>query len=173
MAAAARAKSPVRIASKRETSNVRSRTQEIVERMAFKRASSILANSNAVAGYIRDRGVPAEKIEVIYNGVAADKPARANGFRGKLDLPRDVRIVTLILQSSTRCKERPDVSSRRKTHKWICRRRPFSDAGEGELRTKLESMDRATLGVSDIVHFIGRCSSVPALIASSYAPCVP
>ena len=56
MAAATLARIPGRVASKRETGGMRSRSQEFVEKLAFTRAKAIVVNSSAVHGCRRTNG---------------------------------------------------------------------------------------------------------------------
>ncbi|HEU5131269.1 MAG TPA: glycosyltransferase family 4 protein, partial [Pyrinomonadaceae bacterium] len=58
-----------RVASKRETTGTRSLAQRTAERVAFKLAHAIVANAGAVKEHLIGLGVPARKIEVIYNGL--------------------------------------------------------------------------------------------------------
>src|SRR5207244_162184 len=73
MAAGALARVPVRIASKRETGGMRSAAQNFIEKLAFRRANAIVANSEAVRNYLVAHSVPADKIHVIYNGIDLDR----------------------------------------------------------------------------------------------------
>ena len=59
---------PVRIASRRETSGMRSRAQQQAQRAAYALAHQIVANSEAVQRKLVAEGVGEDKITVIHNG---------------------------------------------------------------------------------------------------------
>jgi L-malate glycosyltransferase len=174
LAAAALAGVPVRIASKRETTGMRTRMQEMVERAEFAGADRVLANSVAVRDHLRARGVAAEKICVIHNGVDVERflPTRISRVSvcSKLGLPtaRDVRFITLVANLRHRIKNIPMLL---RTAASVMRAHPnvhFVIAGEGELLGELKTR-AAELGVAGNVHFIGRCNDVADLLGLSTA----
>ncbi len=69
MTAAAIARVPVRIASKRETDGFRTTMQKRVERGMYRLAHQVIANSNAVRDQLIREGARAEKIVTHYNGL--------------------------------------------------------------------------------------------------------
>lgn len=160
MAAAALARVPVRIASKRETGGMRSRAQELVEKIAMMFAHAIVANSISTRDYL-----PAsirDKARVIYNGVDL---ARFNGnghsANGRpsvamvANLRHEVKNVPMFLRTAKRVVAAfPDAT--------------FVIAGEGELDEPLRRVANE-LGVAGSVQFIGRCTDVPAFLAKSKA----
>ena len=73
MTAGALARVPVRIASRRETSGLRSAAQLKAQGFAYRRAHQVLANSAAVQDQLRSEGIAADKITVIYNGLEIDR----------------------------------------------------------------------------------------------------
>ncbi|HEX3280240.1 MAG TPA: glycosyltransferase, partial [Pyrinomonadaceae bacterium] len=68
MAAGRLAGVSVLLASRRETSGMRSRAQEQAQRAAYALAHQIVANSRAVQSKLIEEGVSKKKITVIYNG---------------------------------------------------------------------------------------------------------
>jgi glycosyltransferase involved in cell wall biosynthesis len=160
------------IASKRETGGLRSPAQKFVEKIAFRRAQKILVNSSAVGRYLADEGIPSEKIYVVHNGLDLARMTPTSADRseicGALGLPADpsVRFVTLVANLRHRVKNQflllRAASTLAKTHADV----HFVLAGEGELRAGLESA-AAKLGISDKVHFTGRCDRVPDLLSIS------
>ncbi len=68
MAAAAVARVPVRIASRRESA-VRPASQRLVERSAYRAAHAVVANCEDVRQQLIREGVPAQKVRTIYNGL--------------------------------------------------------------------------------------------------------
>lgn len=173
MLAATLARTPMKIASKRETGGMRSRQQIRVENFAFKLADAVVANSEAVGEHLLTRSVPGQKISVIYNGLdlkrlepkTTDRAAVCREF----GLPEsgDIKFITLVANLRHEVKNHPMFlrAARRvlqnfpETH--------FVLAGEGSLRDGLE--DRANeLGIKDNVHFIGRCDSIAELLSISF-----
>lgn len=170
MAAAVIARVPMRIASKRETGGMRSRSQDAVEGFAFKQAHRIVVNSDSVRRYLSDRGVSPEKMALIYNGVDLDrlKPATrdTSAIRDSLGLPSSGPIVTLVANLRHRVKNQPMFirAAQRVLNDFPTAQ--FVLAGEGELRSEIESL-AAEFGIDNRVHLIGRCSRVPELLAAS------
>lgn len=161
-----------RIASKRETGGMRSSNQKRVEKLAFRRADAIVANSGAVRQYLVNEGVAASKIEVIYNGLDPErlKPKITNRAEvlSTLKLPggEKNRFITLVANLRHRVKNQEMFL--RSAEKVI---RKFPDAhfvlaGEGERKNELEKLAKE-LGIGENAHFIGRCSQVPELLSVS------
>ncbi|MFM9903216.1 MAG: glycosyltransferase [Pyrinomonadaceae bacterium] len=173
MAAASLAGIPARVASKRETGGMRSRSQEFIEKIAFGRADAITANSVAVRDYLIHRGISAEKIEVIYNGV--DMTRFANEWEraavcAKYNLPSglDKRFITLVANLRHSVKNIPMLLQAAKRVTDEIPHVHFVIAGEGKLKNGLMALS-GLLGVSANVHFIGRCADVPGLLSVASA----
>ncbi len=173
MAAATLAGVPVKVASKRETGGTRSRAQQFVEKIAFRQADAIVANSNAVRDHLRSLGIKTEKVSVIYNGVdLASRNGNANG-NGHLNLSElaagdEARFITLVANLRHPVKNVPMLLRAAKPVIEHDRNAHFIVAGEGELRNELQGL-AVRLGVARNVHFIGRCDDVPSLLARSSA----
>jgi L-malate glycosyltransferase len=171
MAAATLAGGKARVASKRETGEMRSRGQDMVERLAFGRADRVVVNSSAVREYLGKRGVPAEKTELIYNGLdlARFEPVETVGARERFGLPIDptIRFVTLVANLRHRVKNVP-MLLRAAARLSDLDRVHFIIAGEGELLDELQA-ETASQGVAQRVHFTGRCDDVPTLLSISEA----
>ncbi|MEO6655399.1 MAG: glycosyltransferase [Pyrinomonadaceae bacterium] len=174
MAAATLGGVPVRVASKRETGAMRSSGQEFVEKLAFRRADSIVVNSSAVHDRLTRRGISAEKICTIYNGLDLERFAAIDRDRVAvcqyfgLPADEDIRVVTLVANLRHVVKNVPMLL---RTAKRVLQSHPkthFVIAGEGELEPQLKDLT-ASLGIADNVHFIGRCLDIPALLSVSYA----
>jgi len=174
MAAATLAGVPVRIVSKRETGGMRSGAQKLVEKGVFGRADAIVVNSGAVRDHLIGRSIGSEKIYTIYNGIELERFSIANEdqttVRGKFGLPIDqnIRFVSLVANLRHEIKNVPMllraakrvVEGRADIH--------FVIAGEGELAADLiELTERLRVGGN--IHFIGRCTNIPALLSMSSA----
>ena len=171
MAASTLAGVTVRIASKRETTGVRSKAQEFIEKIALGRAGAIVVNSAAVRDYLINSGISAKKIEVIYNGLDLDRfSTLANQSAGPIQfgLPKgdDVGFVTMVANLRHAVKNVPMLL---RVAKRVIEKHPnthFIIAGEGELESDLKK-NAQELGVEKNVHFIGRCTDIPALLSLS------
>lgn len=157
------------IASKRETGGMRTPAQRLIERLAFRRADRILANSEAVKRYLTEQGVDGRKVHVVNNGI--DIEARSPKLQDRrkicvlLGLPQDdgLLFVTVVANLRHEVKNIPMFiraameagAARPQIH--------FVIAGEGELRDGLEKMS-TECGMHARVHFIGRCDKVPELL---------
>lgn len=167
MAAASLAGVRARVASKRETGGMRSRAQAMVERIAFHRAHRIVANSEAVCEHLAASGVAGHKVEVIYNSLDMERFDRTSDieFPG---LPKGRRLITLVANLRHDVKNVPMLL---RAAAQVAGRIPDADfviAGEGDLEAELRRL-ASDLGIDHRVHFIGRCTDVPGLLASSFA----
>lgn len=174
MAAATLARTPVKIASKRETAGMRTSGQDFMEKLAFARADAIVVNSAAVCEYLEKRGIASAKIEVIHNGIEPDRFSVESAKRHELcrnfGLPDDDRIkfVTMVANLRHGVKNVPMLL---RVARLVVEAHPhvhFVIAGEGPLEAELKQL-AADRGVATNVHFIGRCTDVPALLSISYA----
>lgn len=173
--AAALARVPVRIASKRETAAMRSTRQNFFERRVFAQSNAIVANSKAVENYlIENGGVARDKIEVIYNGLDLERlmPKETNRRKicEELGLPTDenIKFITLAANLRHAVKNQPMFLRAAKKVSLKCPDAHFVFAGDGELRSGLESL-AAQLQIADRAHFVGGCARIPELLSVSFA----
>ena len=160
-----------RIASKRETTGTRSLAQRTAERGAFKLAHAVVANAGAVKEHLIEHGVPGDKIVIIYNGLeltrfhlngdASDALQRLN-----LETIRGRPVITMVANFEYRVKDHPMLLRAAQRVKTEVPEAVFVIAGEGELRAETEKL-AGELGVRESCLFIGRCASVPDLLAAS------
>lgn len=173
MTAAARARVPVRIASKRETNGMRTSAQKLVERQAFKLAHAVVVNSEAVAQQLVKDGVRASKLSKIYNGLDLSRIAPPSDWKREetlaaLNLPRDEqrRFVTIVANLEHDVKDHPTfLRAARRVHK-IVPEAAFVLAGEGRLTDSLRAL-AAELGIEQDTFFTGRCQRIAELLAVS------
>ena len=157
-----------RIASKRETSGTRSRAQRTAERGAFKLARAVVANAGAVKEHLIELGVPSDKIVVIYNGLDMTR-FNLNGDalqRLNLETLRGRPVITMVANFEYRVKDHPMLLRAAQRVKSEVPEAVFVIAGEGELRAETEKL-ASELGLNESCLFIGRCASVPDLLAVS------
>ena len=169
MAAAAYAGISARVASKRETGGVRTRSQESVEKLAFSAANAVVANCEAVREYLIKRGVSPKRIHIIYNGIAPEPPATKSLKAEDLGLPGEesVRFVTMVANLRHDVKNVPMLLRAAKRVSETEMNAHFVIAGEGDLTGAMRD-SASQLGVADKVHFIGRCDDIRALLSLSH-----
>jgi glycosyltransferase involved in cell wall biosynthesis len=160
-----------RIASKRETTGTRSLAQRTAERGAFKLAHSVVANAGAVKEHLIGLGVPGDKIAVIYNGLDLTR-FQLNGDAGaalqrlNLEALRERPVVTMVANFEYRVKGQPMLLRAAQRVKTEVPQARFVFAGEGRFRAESEKL-AGELGLTESCLFIGRCASVPDLLAAS------
>ena len=160
-----------RIASKRETTGTRTLAQRTAERGAFKLAHAVVANAGAVKEHLIELGVPDRKIELIYNGLELTRfqlngDARQVLQRLNLETLRGRPVISMVANFEHRIKDHPMLLRAAQRVKAEVPEAVFVIAGEGELRAESEKLARE-LGLGDSCLFIGRCASVPDLLAAS------
>ncbi len=173
--AAALARVPVRIASKRETGEMRSARQNFFERRVFAQSNAIVANSKAVKNYlVENGGVARDKIEVIYNGLDLERLTPGETSRRKicedLGLPPDenIKFITLTANLRHAVKNQPMFLRAAKKVSGKFPDAHFVFAGEGELKADLENL-AGQLQIADRAHFVGGCARIPELLSVSFA----
>jgi glycosyltransferase involved in cell wall biosynthesis len=165
------ARTPVRIASRRETASFRTKQQKRVERAVYHLAHSIVANAEAVREHLIAEGVSARKIEVIHNGLdlqrlAPQKLARDERLQ-MFNLPPDEnrarRFVVIVANLRHHVKDIPTFLRAARRVRAQIEDAAFIIAGEGDLLDELREF-AASLGLGEDVFFIGRCERVPDLL---------
>ena len=150
---------PVRIGARRELAPPdKTRTHLLAQRLAYRTAHRIVANSNAGADRLRDEGVPNRKIIVIPNGIdlCGYRPAGVRDRR---------RIVATV--ANLRPEKGHDVLLRAAA--LVRRQVPdvrFRLIGDGPEQAALRAL-ASGVGVTDIVEFLGHREDVPALLADA------
>lgn len=169
MLAARLANVPGKIASKRETGEMRTRAQQVVEQAAFRLADKIVVNAEAVREFLKAQKIRDQKIVIVYNGLDLNRlqpKQTAAAARLEFGLPVNGKIVTLVANLRHRVKNQSMFlrTAARVREKFA--RAAFVLAGEGELRGELEAL-AANLKIADAVYFIGRCEKVADLLEAS------
>ena len=177
MAAAALARVPVRIASRRESA-VRPAGQRVVERGAYRLAHAVVANCEEVRTQLIDEGVPARKVRTIYNGldparVQAPQAERREILAG-LNLPDGARFVTIMANMRAHVwnpepmcyKDHPTfLRAAQRVYEQVPAA-AFIIAGEGELLEATQELARS-LGIAERTFFIGRCEDIGRVLSIS------
>ncbi len=174
MFAAMLARVPLKIASKRETGGMRSKSQKMIEKLAFRTANEIVVNAAAVKNYLISEGVTANKINVVYNGLDLERLTPKETDRVKIlaefGLPKgeNLKFITLVANLRHEVKNQPMFL---RAAKKVIEKFPnvhFVLAGEGELKSSLENLAE-DLQIAANTHFIGRCAKIPELLSISFA----
>lgn len=170
MTAAMLAGVDARIASKRETNGFRTSRQKRVERIAFRLAHRVVANSDAVRGQLIREGVAVEKIVKIYNGldverVRVDPKLTRRDALAKLGLRVNPsrHFVTIVANLNHAVKDHPTFLRAAAQVRKSISDAAFILAGEGELTPRLREL-ATELGIDQDVFFIGRCENLPELL---------
>lgn len=167
------ARTPVIIASKRETFGVRTKWQDIVEKWAFRLASIVVANSVAVRDMLIASGLAQSQINVIYNSVErrdfnADALPQASLYKAiGIAQNSDIRFVTLVANMRNEVKNHSMflkvasllVPKFENVH--------FVIVGEGPLKAKYEDIT-LKLGIRSRVHFLGFRTDIESLLRDSH-----
>jgi len=157
-----------RVASKRETTGTRSLAQRTAERGAFKLAHAVVANAGAVKEHLIGLGIPAGKIEIIYNGLDMTRfnlngDAREALQRLNLETLRGRLVISMVANFEHRIKDHPMLFRAAQRVKPEVPEAVFVIAGEGELKAESEKLAN-DLGLGESCLFIGRCASFPNLL---------
>jgi glycosyltransferase involved in cell wall biosynthesis len=170
MTAAALARVRARIAYKGETDGFRTPAQKRLERVAFRMAHRVVANSDAVRRQLISEGLPAEKVVRHYNGldlkrVAVRSGATRNDILAMLALP-ERRLVTIVANLQHPVKDHPTFLRAAARVRAEVPDAAFAIAGEGKLIEGLRELT-AQLDLERDVFFIGRCEKVAELLSVS------
>jgi glycosyltransferase involved in cell wall biosynthesis len=171
MMGAALARVPARVASRRETAGMRTERQKKVERMMYRLAHAVVANSEAVRRHLVAEGVAGSKIVTVYNGLDMSRLAPRLGREEALalfNLPAEParRFVTIVANLRHDVKDHPTFLRAARLVRERVPEAAFVIAGEGELTDKMRALARE-LGIGRDVFFTGRCAEVAELLAVS------
>jgi glycosyltransferase involved in cell wall biosynthesis len=173
MAGAMLARVPVRIASRRCIAGIYTPAQISVELYAYRLAHAVISNSEAVRAQLIKEGVPAEKIETIYNGMDMRRmrPRRDLGRDEALrlfNLPTDEgrRFVTIVANMKYEVKDHRTFLRAAARVREARPEAAFILAGEGELTDSLRAL-ASELGLERDVFFTGACRDVAELLSIS------
>jgi glycosyltransferase involved in cell wall biosynthesis len=162
--AAALARVPVRIGSRRELTPDKSAGQIRLQRLAYRAATKVVANSRAARQVLETEGLAPGSIAVIPNGVDPAffaLPERTGPVRTIItvaNLRPEKSHETLLTAAAALVDAHPALR--------------FQIVGDGPRREALERLS-ATLGLGGRVDFLGHREDVPALLAAADAFVLP
>jgi glycosyltransferase involved in cell wall biosynthesis len=165
---------PVRIASMRETAGMRTTAQANAQRVAFRLAHHVVANSEAVRQKLIAQGVDDGKISVIYNGLDVGRLTTSTPRAESLSLlglaPEEDQqrrsFVTIVANMRHDVKDYPMFLRAARRIKNEIPAAAFLLAGEGELTESLREL-AGELKLSDSTFFLGRCEKIAELLSVS------
>ena len=149
---------PVRIGSRRELNPDKSERQIALQRMAYRCATHVVANSPSAVRILREERVSAPQIVMIPNGIdlAAHSCVRSPGPIRRIvtvaNLRREKNHEALIAAAALLASSRPELR--------------YRIVGDGPRRAELEALARAR-GVADRIEFLGHQEDVPSLLAGA------
>jgi glycosyltransferase involved in cell wall biosynthesis len=148
---------PVRIANRREIlTGDKSRAQLLAQRLAYRAAHVVVANSGAARDQLEREGVPASRLRLIANGLDAGRfvPGEPRRTIRHIVMVANLRAEkghdTLLAAAPRILARYPDAS--------------FTFVGDGPRREALETLTRA-LGVTERVRFVGERRDVASILA--------
>jgi glycosyltransferase involved in cell wall biosynthesis len=157
--AGAWARVPVRIGSRREINADKTAGQMRLQRFAFSMAHKVVANSTAAANAVAGEGVPAERIEVIRNGLDI------SAIPGRQRAREAVR--TIVIVANLRAEKRHEVLL--SAMRTVTARHPDARlliVGAGPRRRALQAL-AADWGLTSFVQFLGHQDDVGAALAAA------
>jgi len=174
MFAGALARVAVRIASRRETSGMRSASQHKAQSFAYKLAHHVVANSEAVRTQLITEGVRADKITVIYNGLELERvrpqPALSKSeCLAVLGLSQELTsrpLVTIVANMRLAVKDHSMFLRAAKRVSEAIPATVFLLAGEGNLMPSVRAQ-ADELGLARNTFFLGRCDNLAELLTAS------
>ena len=140
--------------------------QHWLDRRLVQRTTAMVANSQAVASFYRERGFPAGRITVIPNGIdLPPNPPDRDRVRRDLGIPADVPVV-LFTGRLARQKRIDDLLWSFELLRAVRGQVVFLIAGDGPERSRLQQF-ATRLSLDNHVRFLGTRVDVPDLLAAS------
>lgn len=150
---------PIRIGGRRGLGDVRAARQLRLQRLAYRTAHRIVANSRAAADRLRLENVPADRIVVVPNGVDGRLPPRKPKKRPWVILTvarlRSEKTVDVAVEAMARLP-----AGHKAVELWI--------AGDGPERARLQALV-SERQLADRVSFLGHREDVPELLRQADA----
>ena len=149
---------PVRVGSRRDLNPDKTSGQIRLQRLAYRFAKRVVANSPAAAAILRLEGVPSDRVVMIPNGVDAA------AYEEKIARP-DVRQVITVANLRPEKNHESLIAAAAQLAS-TCPNLRYQIVGEGTRRPALEHLARSR-GVDHLIEFLGHREDVPALLAAA------
>ena len=166
---------PVRIASRRETTGMRTTGQTQLQRMAYGLAHEIVANSESVRQKLIEEGIKSKRITVIHSGLDPERVAVRPGLSreeilsaiGVGQLTRvSKQFVTIVANMRHEVKDYPMFLRAAQRVSKAIPEVGFLLAGEGELQGSLKEL-ASQLDIAGKTFFLGRSKNIAELLSVS------
>jgi len=165
----------VRIASRRETTGMRTAGQTQLQRMAYGLAHQIVANSESVRQKLIEEGIKSKRITVIHSGLDPERVAappglsreemlRAIGVGQLTRIPK--QFVTIVANMRHEVKDYPMYLRAAQRVSKAIPDTGFLLAGEGELQGSLKEL-ASQLDIAGKTFFLGRSKNIAELLSVS------
>jgi glycosyltransferase involved in cell wall biosynthesis len=164
MAVGKSAKSPHVIISERCVDSWKAGWQHWVDRRLTSRTSRLIANSESVAEFYRNQKFPADKIDVIPNGIAIPQSPLEDrdAVLAKFDIPAGARIIGFVGRLA-RQKRVKDLTWAMQLLQQLTDNIFFLIVGEGPEQTAAEQLARQ-MGIDHLFRFVGHRDDASELI---------
>jgi glycosyltransferase involved in cell wall biosynthesis len=165
--AAILARVPIIVSSERNVDMWEERYKQTIGTWLDRWTRLTIGNSEAVKGYLTRKGLPPEKIQVVYNGVDTsrfDAPVTPDVTKSELGIPLHHAVVGLL----ARLEPQKDPRTFLQVAAMVAERLPavsFLVVGGGSLQRELAEEAQA-LGIGERVIFTGPRRDVPRLLAA-------
>jgi L-malate glycosyltransferase len=167
------ARVPARVGARVETGGWHSRTKHFIERSAFRLASVVHANSEAVKRVLVRDGVPVRKIAVVYYGLEMSRVTPPAGLTRAealaifgMPVEANRQLVTIIANMRHKVKDYPMFLRAAHRVREAVPAAMFALAGEGEMTDELRALARS-MGLERDAFFLGRCDRIAELLFAS------
>lgn len=171
--AARRAGVPVVVTAEMAVDLWKGPIERLVDRKLATYSDKLVGNSNAVVEYYGKLGVPADRLEMIYSGIADEPPPAVDPaeVRTSIGLPHDAKLALFV----GRLAPQKRVGDLLKTLDLLQHVQPdlrTAIVGDGPLRGSLEKL-AGQLDLNEKVRFLGHRDDVPRLMAAADVVVLP
>ena len=165
--AALRAGVPVVVAAEMAVDLWKGRAHLAIDRRLGRRADRVVGNSRAVVEFYRKAGVPDDRLDLIYSGIADEEPPPVDpaAVRTDLGLPPDAPLMIFVGRLAAQ-KGVGDLLAALDLLRHVRPDVRTLIVGDGPLRGRLEDMARA-YRLDGLVRFPGHRADVPRLLAAA------
>ena len=165
--AARRAKVPVVVTAEMAVDLWKGRGQLAVDRWLASGTDRVVGNSRAVVEFYRKAGIPADRLAMIYSGIADEAPPAVDPaeVRAELGIERDAPLILFAGRLAPQ-KGVADLIAALDLLQYGMPELQTLIVGDGPLRAQLEETAQA-FRLERAVHFLGHRNDVPRLLAAA------